>query len=78
MTDTGQLLAQLKACLAVVRSGRTPRAVLGELAERIPSEKTLGFFLNHGRQPAHGRRHHRSSYYTQGGGRRHWWSRSQP
>ena len=77
VTDTVQLLAQLKACLAVVRSGRTPRAVLGELAERLPSEKTLGFFLNDGRAPKHGRRYYRTSYYTQGG-RRHWWHRSAP
>ncbi len=78
VTDTGQLLAQLKACLAVVRSGRTPRTVLSELAERLPNEKTLGFFLNDGRAPAHRRRHHRTSYYTTTGGRRRWWQRSKP
>ena len=78
VTDTGQLLAQLKACLAVVRSGRTPRAVLSELAERLPREKTLGFFLNDGHPPAHRRRHHRGSYYTTTGERRRWWQRSQP
>lgn len=77
VTDTGQLLAQLKACLAVVRAGRTPRAVLSELAERLPPEKTLGFFLNDGHPPAHRRRHHRSSYYTTGE-RRRWWRRSKP
>ena len=76
VTDTGLLLAQVKACLAVVRSGRTPRAVLSELAERLPNEKTLGFFLNDGRLPSHGRRHHGTGYYTQG--KRRWWRRSKP
>lgn len=51
------------SCLAVVRVGRTPRAVLRELAERLPKDKLLGFFLNDGRPPAHARRYYRSPYY---------------
>lgn len=60
-----QILAPLAAsCLAVVRVGKTPRAVLRELAERLPKDKTLGFFLNDGRPPAHARRYYRSPYYS--------------
>lgn len=60
-----QLLAPLiGSCLAVVRVGKTPRAVLHELAERLPNHKMLGFFLNDGRPPAHARRYYRSPYYS--------------
>ena len=59
-------------CLAVVRAGRTPRAVLPEFAERIPRNKVVGIFLNDGRPPHHMRRYYRSAYYGDGAGRRRW------
>lgn len=52
------------ACLAVVRAGRTPRSSLRELAERLPPEKAIGFFLNDARPPLHARRYRRSAYYA--------------
>jgi Mrp family chromosome partitioning ATPase len=75
VADTGLVIAQVRACLAVVRSGRTPRSVLGELVERLPSENLLGFFLNDGSPPAHAHRY--TSYYTEAGSSRGWpWRKS--
>jgi Mrp family chromosome partitioning ATPase len=60
-----QLLAPLVgSCLAVVRVGKTPRAVLRELTERLPRDKMIGFFLNDGRPPSHARRYYQSPYYS--------------
>jgi Mrp family chromosome partitioning ATPase len=73
VADVGMVLDQVDTCLAVVRAGRTPKAALHELAERLPREKLLGFFLNDGRRPGHGR-YHRSSYYEQQSSRS-WWKR---
>jgi Mrp family chromosome partitioning ATPase len=51
------------ACLAVVRSGKTPRSALQDFAARLPSDKMVGFFLNDSRPPLHTRRYYRSAYY---------------
>lgn len=51
------------AVMAVVRAGKTPRSAVREFAERLPLDKTLGFFLNYSRPPLHTRRYYRSSYY---------------
>lgn len=70
--DVPLLLGHVGSCLAVVRAGRTPRAVLPELAERIPRNKLVGFFLNDGWPPAHMRRYYRSAYYGNSSGRAAW------
>ena len=62
--DVELLIPHLGGCLAVVRAGSTRRSVLREFWDEIPREKTLGFFLNDMRPPAHARRYHRSGYYT--------------
>lgn len=62
--DVHLLAPHVGGCLAVVRAGKTPRAVLRELAERLPKDKLLGFFLTDGRPPAHARQHYRSPYYS--------------
>jgi Mrp family chromosome partitioning ATPase len=62
--DVQIIAPHVGACLAVVRAGRTPRSALRDLAERLPREKTLGFFLNDARAPRHARRYYRSPYYT--------------
>ena len=72
VADVGLLLDHLDTCLAVVRAGKTPRNALHELADRLPREKVLGYFLNDGRRPGHGRRYTRTSYYTPDE-RRPWW-----
>lgn len=75
VADTGLVIAQVRACLAVVRSGRTPRSALAELVERLPSENLLGFFLNDGRPPTHATRY--TSYYTDAESPRRWpWRKS--
>jgi Mrp family chromosome partitioning ATPase len=51
------------ACMAVVRSGKTPRSALQDFAERLPHDKMIGFFLNDSRPPLHTRRYYRSAYY---------------
>ncbi len=72
VADTGLVIAQVRACLAVVRSGRTPKTALGELVERLPSENLLGFFLNDGHPPAHSRSYYNSNYYAESPSSR-WW-----
>lgn len=62
--DVQIIAPHLGACLGVVRAGRTPRSALRDLAERLPREKTLGFFLNEARAPRHTRRYYGSAYYT--------------
>ena len=63
--DVELLAPHVGGVLAVVRAGSTRRSVLREFWEELPREKTLGFFLNDMRPPAHARRYYRSGYYTQ-------------
>ena len=57
LVPDAQLLApHVGACIAVVRAGRTRRAALAELAERLPNDRMVGFFLNDGRPPTYTRR----------------------
>jgi len=77
LADTALVIAQVRTCLAVVRSGRTPRAALSELMDRLPPDKRLGFFLNDARVPRHARRYNHKYYYGESGGSRRWpWSKS--
>ena len=62
--DVQIIAPHVGACLAVVRSGRTPRSALRALGDRLPQGKMIGFFLNDARPPAHARRYYRSSYYS--------------
>ena len=48
LAETALLIAQVRTCLTVVRSGRTPRAALSELLDRLPVDKRLGFPNGHG------------------------------
>jgi len=63
LADTALVIAQVRTCLAVVRSGRTPRAALSELVDRLPPDKRLGFFLNDARAPKHARKYYHQGYY---------------
>ena len=64
LVPDAQLLApRIGACIAVVRAGRTRRAALVELAERLPNDRMVGFFLNDGRPPSYTRPYYRSAYY---------------
>ena len=75
LADTGLLFAQVRTCLTVVRSGRTPRAALSELLDRLPADKRLGFFLNDARAPKHARRYYHK-YYQETPRSRAWpWSK---
>ena len=77
LADTALVLAQVRTCLAVVRSGRTPRAALSELMDRLPPDKRLGFFLNDARAPKHARRYYHKNYYQDAPRSRWWpWNRS--
>jgi len=62
--DVQIIAPHVGACMAVVRSGRTPRSALEELGKRLPLDRMLGFFLNDARPPRHTRRYYRSAYYT--------------
>jgi Mrp family chromosome partitioning ATPase len=76
LADTALLFAQVRTCLTVVRSGRTPRAALYELLDRLPADKRLGFFLNDARAPVHARRYYHKNYYQESPRSRAWpWRR---
>ena len=61
--DVQIIAPHVGACMAVVRSGKTPRSALEELGKRLPRERMVGFFLNDARPPRHARRYYRSAYY---------------
>lgn len=59
LPDVALITPHVGACVAVVRSGSTPRSAFRELLDELPQERLIGCFLNDARMP----RHARQGYY---------------
>jgi Mrp family chromosome partitioning ATPase len=63
--DVELLAPHMGACLAVVRTGRTPRSGYRALVEMLPKGNLMGTFLNCARPPRHARGYHHHVDYHQ-------------